>query len=443
MALIGSDPEKLDNLGKLAAAGAKQCKSSANSITATMSRARWSGVDANDFRRRWTTSHRPQLHSAADVLDELARAVRREADEQRKASEGGGAGTLPVGAATPDASAMPSPPPRSSLEEQFAKTRRGMESDLEKAKRDLAALKERRSRDGGGLGDRIADLNPLDEGETEAQDRRIRTKASEVRRLEALLADPNRTFLKVDVRGDGRIIEVQGNLEMAKHVVIHVPGMTTDIDKYLNGGHTDANKLYERVNGEAMDNVAVIHFLDYDAPDEIRGGWTDSDTWRDAKVWKDRARAVSEVAGEGLARDGAKNLSDLVADLERSGVSSEKVTVVAHSYGSVLAGIALKDGMDVHQVIVVGSPGLGNGVDSYSDLGTDVPVWSAQAHNPDLLQEDWVGWAPGHGDNPALPEFGAKVFDGGSDGHSHYFEGPVLDRIAKIVVFGDPAGPTK
>ena len=428
MALIGADPEKLEALGKVAAAGAKQCKSSANSITSAMSRARWSGIDANDFRRRWTTSHRPQLQGAAEVLDDLARLLRQEAGDQRRASEGGAGATWGgTGSNGGYGSGRPGGP--TTLEEQYALTRRGMESDLKQAKEDLKDLRARRDRDGGGLGDRIADLNPLDEGDTEAQDRQIRDKAAQVRRLEALLEDPSRQFLKVDATGDGRIIEVQGNLSTADHVVIHVPGMSTDIDKYLNGGHTDANKLYNRLDGEAPGKVAVIHFLDYDAPDGVSANP------------EKMIRAGLEVGGEGLARDGAGNLSKLVTDLDNAGVSHEKVSVVAHSYGSVVAGLALKDGMEVHQVVTLGSPGLGDGVDDYSDLGTDVPMWSAAAESWDPRKEDWVPWAPAHGESPADPGFGAHTFDGGSAGHSHYFEGAVLDRISKIVIFGSPAGP--
>ncbi len=87
--LIGADPEKLDKLAEMFKSGAKQMDKSANGVTTALSRVRWEGRDANDFRRRWTSTHRPLLHRVADEMGTMSRHLFLESREQRETSEGG------------------------------------------------------------------------------------------------------------------------------------------------------------------------------------------------------------------------------------------------------------------------------------------------------------------------------------------------------------------
>ena len=70
---------------------------------------------------------------------------------------------------------------------------------------------------------------------------------------------------------------------------------------------------------------------------------------------------------------GAQLLTGDVAALRATSVtdSGARLTVVAHSYGSTTAGLALQDkgpGPLVDQVILLGSPGVGGGAVTYADL---------------------------------------------------------------------------
>ena len=119
-----------------------------------------------------------------------------------------------------------------------------------------------------------------------------------------------------------------------------------------------------------------------------------------------------------------------MADLHDLGLSSDQLAVVAHSYGSVVTGHTMQDGLDVGTVVTVGSPGMADGADDRSDLGSPgVTLWSAAAGN------DAVAWAPFHGEDPSADGFGANGFDiGGASGHSEYFdrEGRSLTNVARI-----------
>lgn len=88
--LVGADPEELEKLAELFRSGAKQMTRSASNVTTAMSRARWEGPDAAEFRRRWTSTHRPLLYRVADEMDSFNRRLREEARHQREASDGGG-----------------------------------------------------------------------------------------------------------------------------------------------------------------------------------------------------------------------------------------------------------------------------------------------------------------------------------------------------------------
>jgi pimeloyl-ACP methyl ester carboxylesterase len=114
------------------------------------------------------------------------------------------------------------------------------------------------------------------------------------------------------------------------------------------------------------------------------------------------------------------------------------VTVLAHSYGSVVAGLAARDvGLAAHELVVLGSPGLGVETAEQLMLMPGGRVWAAQA------RDDPVTWIPRledhplhiHGPSPTARQFGAYVFAVSGMGHSSYFEDDQsLSSLAGIVV---------
>jgi pimeloyl-ACP methyl ester carboxylesterase len=98
------------------------------------------------------------------------------------------------------------------------------------------------------------------------------------------------------------------------------------------------------------------------------------------------------------------------------------ITIIGHSYGSVVAGLAApRLGPNVHDIIAIGSPGMG--ADTRADLHTTARVWAGTAKG------DWTRWIPGvrifglgHGTRPAEPQFGALPLPvTGVANHDSYF----------------------
>ena len=105
-------------------------------------------------------------------------------------------------------------------------------------------------------------------------------------------------------------------------------------------------------------------------------------------------------------------------------------TVIGHSYGSLVTGMAeSQQGLAVDETVLVGSPGVG--VDSAGDLG-DGHVWVG------LARFDLVGYSEWHGPNPHDRAFGATRFHTGDiSGHSSYFnEGSESLRNIGLIAAG-------
>jgi pimeloyl-ACP methyl ester carboxylesterase len=228
-----------------------------------------------------------------------------------------------------------------------------------------------------------------------------------------------RQFLAFDPRGSGRVVEVFGDLGAADRVAVLVPGVSTTADNFSTGlddvrdraPAVQAQDLYDATRAAAPgEHVAVIAWLGYDAPQGVG----------------------RSAAREELARAGATSLDAFTRDLAIMS-PNVKVTLIGHSYGSVVAGLAAASlPPQVKDLVVVGSPGMG--VSRAADLHTSAHVWAGQA------AQDWIDWVPafqvwgaGHGTLPAAPGFGARVF--GTNGvidHDHYLA-PGTQSLGNIV----------
>lgn len=239
-----------------------------------------------------------------------------------------------------------------------------------------------------------------------------------------------RRLLAFDDRGDGRIVEVLGELSAAIRVVILVPGVDTNRANF-DTGHGgvqrrapawQARRLHDQVRAtDPAGRVAVVAWLGYDPPEGVR---------RDA-LREDRAAA------------GAVALNRFVDGLlvQRPDVS---IVIVGHSYGSTVAGLAAPAmARQVTDIVAVGSPGMG--VDDRAALRTTARVWAGVA------PRDWIRRVPGvrvlglgHGRKPSDPAFGAVPLPCTDvDGHDGYFVPGTssLQAMAEIGVArpgGDP-----
>jgi hypothetical protein len=240
--------------------------------------------------------------------------------------------------------------------------------------------------------------------------------------LRALL-QPDRQFLSVDARGQGRVVEVIGDLDGAERISILVPGSDVSIDTFDGDATTNAlgesaRTLYARSSVMSRKRVAVVAWLGYETPDTLS----------------------LAVLTHGRAEQGAAELRAFVAALRR--VSRAPIALMCHSYGSVVCGLAAIDRgghaeLGVADIVVFGSPGMG--IESADDLVGGTRLWAGRGAG------DWISLVPnesltmfgttaGFGEDPTEPSFGAIPFNAGDGGHSDYLKpgSPALDPLAHI-----------
>ncbi|WP_225641077.1 alpha/beta fold hydrolase, partial [Streptomyces werraensis] len=211
-----------------------------------------------------------------------------------------------------------------------------------------------------------------------------------------------RQLLYFDGRGAGLVTEVLGDLAHADRVAVLVPGSDTGIDTYGRFRAT-AVALHQRLTREAPAGVrtAVVAWLGYETPGTLS----------------------PSVATTGRAEEAAPELRALVQDLRSVAAPRARVSLLCHSYGSVVCARAAA-GLDVDDLVFLGSPGTG--ADTAADLRTRARVWAARGAG------DWVEHVPhldaglfgttvGFGADPVSQEYGARVFAAGDGGHSDYF----------------------
>jgi Alpha/beta hydrolase len=260
----------------------------------------------------------------------------------------------------------------------------------------------------------------------------------------------DRTFLRVMTKGHGQVVEVVGDLATAKHIAVIVPGMTNKLGDY--DPNTREKGIHLASAMRALDpQTAVVTWLGYRTPD----------------LWS------LDAAGSARARVGAAQLVDDLEVIRRMAPNAH-LSVVSHSYGTIVAGETLKgmklakrlDQVGVTDVVALGSPGMN--VDKRSQLGhPNIDVWASNAPwnkghfkvnavpfllsfpllgmKPPFLKDpievapphpvDVIPYAPLHGPSPADNGFGAKPFSTkGAVNHSTYFSNDTvsLENIARI-----------
>ena len=222
---------------------------------------------------------------------------------------------------------------------------------------------------------------------------------------------PGRHFLHFDPRGNGRAVEVVGDLVRARRVVVLVPGADTTLTGFDSRGGKPwstpgggARAVYAQAAAESpRPDVAVVAWLGYAAPETFSGG----------------------VLTDERASDGAVELRRFLKDVHRVNPSAH-VGLLCHSYGSVVCGRAALDGPGdaawrrVSDIALYGSPGTTAWSADRLARGT-TRIWAGRGAT------DWMEDVPhvrifglGLGPDPVSRAFGARVFDAGDGGHSDY-----------------------
>ncbi|WIB62821.1 alpha/beta hydrolase [Curtobacterium sp. MCBD17_040] len=206
--------------------------------------------------------------------------------------------------------------------------------------------------------------------------------------------DPPKQLLTLDPRGSGRAAIAMGDLTTASDVTVMVPGMFFTVSgQFTDWTATGADLYREQATLTPLarggrGGVAVVAWLGYRTPD------------------------LTNVLSVGLARAGAVRLERVVEGIDATRTADPvRVSVVAHSYGSTTALLALSSGrIHVDSLTVLGSPG--SAVTRASELAVPAgQVFVGAAH------WDPVAGTGYFGTDPAAPGFGSTVLDlrGGVD----------------------------
>jgi hypothetical protein len=227
---------------------------------------------------------------------------------------------------------------------------------------------------------------------------------------------PARSLLSVDPSGQGKAAIVIGNLQTADYVTYMVPGMFFTVDGQIDDWTDDASRLYdEQVSwldllnknspGQPKKTVAVVAWMGYQTPD------------------------LTNIGSLDLAYQGRDALAHALEGMQADRAGNEPyTTIVAHSYGSTAALMALTEyNFKVDALVLVGSPG--SAAQSVDDLHVRKHnVWVGSAAWDPVPNSAWFG------SDPASPSYGAKTMavGGGIDqitdeilapsfGHNEYF----------------------
>ena len=213
---------------------------------------------------------------------------------------------------------------------------------------------------------------------------------------EALVAPsgaPARSLLSLDPAGAGTASIVIGDLATADFVSILVPGMFYTVDGQMGAWTAAAQGLYDEqvawVDQLGLGGtVATVAWIGYETPSLVN--FTSLD----------------------LAYQGSDALAGAVNGLhELRGDNQPYLSLIAHSYGSTAAMMALTDyGIDIDSIGIIGSPG------SSAQLATDLGV---PGDNVYVGEADWdqVKDSAFFGSDPGSAAFGAHRFRvaGGTD----------------------------
>lgn len=208
-------------------------------------------------------------------------------------------------------------------------------------------------------------------------------------------------LLAYDPRGDGRAVEVFGDLNRARHIAVLVPGTGWNVKKLLAGdGPKSPAVQAQRLRAEMsrLDpsaETAVVVWLGYDAPEGID----------------------MQTVESGRAAAGARPLQRFVEQLP----AKAHVSLLCHSYGSVVCGRAVAAGTKVGDLVAIASPGMD--VSSAGKLRGAARVWAARDTDDPIAFTPFVRVAGlGHGDDPVAGDYGARVIaTGTAHGHGGYY----------------------
>lgn len=229
---------------------------------------------------------------------------------------------------------------------------------------------------------------------------RIDAKLASLAEVERLASLPDRHILGLDFTNErAQAIIGQGDLDHASHVAVFTPGLTSTVDG-MGGYDNDLAKLravtaqqlvqdmtpaqiraaggYDAALQAALEDVAVVTWLDYQAPQ-----------------WPTVGDLDLTVAGHDAARSGGHDLARFFQGINSSRPDDPDLTALGHSYGSTTTAYALHEHTGVDRAALFGSPGAA--ASSTDELRIDPRnLWSGEAAGDPVADLGRFGTDPTH-----------------------------------------------
>ncbi|CAL9420250.1 alpha/beta hydrolase [Streptomyces sp. enrichment culture] len=305
---------------------------------------------------------------------------------------------------------------------------------------ELAAIPKEPAMYGPGAGGRVDVITPeWQEWHRKYADKKAKMEGA-LKGMDAIQARFDRTgqeglpeayLLGFDPTGlrDGKVILANGNPDTADHVGIYVPGTFSHIasiggDDETHGDLGRGDRLWtESTRLAPGQKVSTITWFDYNAPDHI------PQATRHQYADEGGPRLYDFLQGNKAAQEGVDG-------------TRAHTTVIGHSYGSTVVGVAAqsgswKDPAAVNDLVFAGSPGVQ--ADHAADLGVGADhVWAMGAPLDDFVVRHG-GRLVGLGDNWTIPtdeSFGGNIMASDVGGHTKFWDAgsTSLSNQAAVIV---------
>ncbi len=427
MSRLGADPEALDRVARTFRVSSSRLSDVDRALQALLHSTMWEGPDRRAFETKFN-GLKGSLSQSSSYLEETSRFLAAQAADQRRAS-GDDPGALAGGtAATSGSAGNGSTNGAATVVPQPVLDGLAGATDPADVRRRWEALNPQQqaaiiaqhpgligNKDGIPPADRIAaNHNRIEaDARTATGDRKKLLDSWLANATDPVTGQSGPSQVLLYDPKQGHVAVAYGNIATAHDVVVGVPGTGTTASQYrggndLGGETSRARDLYQTAHRKSGQDVAVVAWLGYDAPQWDLGN-------------------NPGLSGAGVA--GGRSLAAFTNGLGLR--DDQRLGLVAHSYGAFVAGEGIRDGARPDNVLFLGAPGVG--VDSVDELhlpkGADVFAMRAPL--------DPVGGLQRFGDSPTDPQFGATRLGADNNGtlfsHSQYWTGHNLDQVASAM----------
>lgn len=245
-------------------------------------------------------------------------------------------------------------------------------------------------------------------------------------------ANPQRSLLQLDTHDAGKVAIVLGDLDTADYVSYILPGMFITVGGNVVEWVDTAARLYdEQVSwlsllaeagaSDEIETVATVAWIGYQTPHLLNVGSLD------------------------LAYEGRDAIASAIDGLQTiRGTDQPFISLLAHSYGSTAAMLALEQSTTVDTLAMIGSPGAP--ASTVAELNVRGDVFVGEAAWDPIPNSSFFGSDPGN------PEFGARMMSvagtvdvitnrvlASSTGHNEYWS-PGTESMRNLALIGIDKG---